>query len=1343
VNWCRFFCFIILVLIGSVARDVYAYNQSPDLRVVQSDGNGLILEYKPQYEKSDTITNDGITYIRFQVANTVVEGSSRSGAPEIYGRMCPVQCPGEVGNRVEVISADYEDVTNILLAPVPTMRKDNVDFLHIFKTDPKEYSVSGFVPSELVRFDHIGETRGIILGNLWIASYQYNPILRTVRKYKRIVVSIHFGPASRTLVNSDNLTRGIAINESPGLKQQKTVSPRRIASIQNGLLASGSWFRFPVTVDGIYKLTGQALLNAGIPATVDPNTIQIYGNGGYEVPMSVTDYYPSDLRENAIYVHDGGSAEKLDAADYIIFFGKGTRGWNYSSSDKQYHHYLNHYTETNFYWLTYGQGVHKAMPAMPVISDPSPYQLTSLDSKFVHEDEKINILSSGLEWLGVPMNPGDQILYMSSLPGLDPSRPINYRFHVGASSSETSTITLSEHGSQLGTPVFLPGTTIGDDGSPQLTDAVVQYSLMPNFNDRQSQIRVSYVTSNPGGSGYLDWFELFYGIKPSAQNDLAVFSIPDTAANVLCAIDGFSGSAVFVFDVTAYDSVTVNTNPQRVADSCIFQIVGTPGTRREIYAVGQSGYKFPGSLTSVANQNLHGDTSQADEIIIANSDIIPAAQRLQTYREHSAPLPLRVKVVDVNQIYNEFGGGLLSPGAIRNYLRYVYTNWSSPPAYAFLFGTGTFDYREILGSHIAGVPAWETDESSIPIYSYATDDDFTIFTTSDRVNMGTGRLTPRSIQEANVMVDKIIEYETRSQKDSWKIRTTFVADDALAGVGLDGRLQNDGTIHLNHAENVEKVLPSLFEQIKIYEFSYPTVYSASGRRKPDVNKAIVNQINEGTMLLNYSGHGNPDLWSHEHIFVRETDFPLLTNKGRYFFLIAATCNFSEFDGLDQPSGGEVLVSMPNAGAISVFSATRAVEEPYNEANNIAFAQQLFQTDQYGRVLPVRLGDVVYRTKQGYAFEDITNDRKYFLLGDPALSIGFPSMFASIDSIDHHPGTQVSQLHALGKTSIDATVRDSVLQPVSGYSGSAQVVVYDADQTVQLNDPDAGLITFKTEGGALFRGSQTVSGGSLVANFIVPKDISYGNDFGRIRAYFSNSSIDGAGYSTNITFGGVDSSAPVDTKGPDIRLYLDNRGFRPGDIVSATPLLISDLSDSSGINTSGSGVGHRLEMWLDDNAQSVDLSTYYQTDQNTYTRGTIQYPLGALSQGSHKVRLRGWDTYNNSSTVETIFEVVNGAGLQLNNIYNFPNPFRTSTFFTFQHNQVVPIDAEVKIFTVAGRLIQSLKLNDIVTQFVQIPWDGRDREGDVIANGVYLYKIIASTQDHRFTTEALGKMSVER
>ncbi len=1333
---------ILLLLAGSLIVSLAEARQTEgsDVRILQSSASGITLEYRPAFARPESLKVGGALFIRPNVAHASVLDTLRPGSPELALRRCLLRFPGSTGNSVELLASEYEDVQGISLLPRGSMRRDSVGAKQVYAPDRNAYAAAGFFPSPAAALEGIRERRGVFLGSVLLAPFQYNPSAKILRRYTRLVVSVRFGSTEPVTVPSDAMTKNLALNDQQFQQAGPAPVRRRPMAVTNSVLATGPWYKFTVTDEGMYKITGQELLNLGVPSTTDPSTIRIFGNGGFEPPMGVGDPYPDDLRENAVYVSDGGVPGALDAGDYVVFYGKAASGWTYDGLGKTFHHYVNRFASTNVYWLTYGGVRNKAMAVMPVVADPAAIPVTSLDCKVFREDEKVNLLSSGLEWLGPTMNSGDQMVYVSELTGLDHSRPIIYRFHLGASSNSQSIFSIAEHGSALGGQVVLAGTILGDDFSPQLIDAYIQRTQVPVFTDNQSQIRLSFVTVGIGGNGFLDWYELLYGRLPRAAGDLLSFSVPDSAANFAYALNGFSAGTVTLFDVSQYDSVTVQAGLQRSADTCFFQISGTPGNARQLYVVGPGGYKSVGSFQQVANQNLHGDPAEVANIIITDADLRSAADRLKSYREQSAPRPLSTKVVDVAQIYNEFGGGLLSPVAIRNYLRYVFSAWQNPPQYVLLFGSGSFDYRGILAGQAEGVPPWETEESFLPIFSYATDDAFAVFSSAGQVNMGVGRLTAESPAEANAIVDKIIEYETRPQEDPWKIRVTMVADDALAGVLPNGTVENDGTTHLDHAENVARQILPLFEKRKIYLFNYPTEYTPAGRRKPDVNRAIVGQINEGTLLVNYSGHGNPDLWAHEHVFVRETDFPLLANKGKYFFLVAATCNYSAFDALSERSSGEVLVLMPNAGSIAVFSATRAVISFYNEALNDELFHQLFRTDASGRLLPERLGEIVFRTKQTYTGE---NDQKFFLLGDPAMTIDFPPMFAQVDSINHLPATQTAQLKALGKATMQGSVRDSALQPISSYAGSAQVVVYDADQTVQLNDPDAGLITYKTAGSVLFRGTQSVSGGTIGTSFIVPKDISYGNDFGRVTLYFWNASSDGAGYSTNFTVGGTDSTAPPDTKGPDIRLFIDTRSFRPGDIVSASPVLIADLTDSSGINTSGSGVGHRLEMWLDESPQSTDVSAFYQTKPNTYQEGTIQFALGPMANGSHKLRLRAWDTYNNPSMSETIFNVVTGSGLQLDKVYTIPNPVRQSTFFTFEHNQVVPIEAEVKIFTVAGRLIQTIRQDNLTTQFVRIPWDGRDRDGDLLANGVYLYKILASTEDGRFSAEATGKLSIEK
>jgi len=1315
-----------------------AFSQSGDVKILQSDRNGITIQYLPQLRPPSTVTSGAEQFVRYDFGGGRLRARQHSGYPELPERDVCLRLTASTGNTVEVLSADYEDIRGVTLAPVPDVHRDNMDGIRSYRLDPAAYSIAEFVPAAVASIVNAGETRGIVLGDLSISPLQYNAASRTLRRFSRIVVRVNFAPSRAQGPPGDALTKGVAINDQ-AFTGSVSIAARQ-AVLANSVLSSGIWFRFPIPADGMYKLTGQVLLAAGIPSGVDPRTIRIFGNGGYELPGDPASASIDDLLESAVFVNDAGTMGTLDPNDYIVFYGKGTRGWKYNPASRTFGHYLNHFTETDYYWLTFGNGPSRPMALVPSLNQqPVPAPSTVLGKVF-REDDRVNLLSSGLEWLGPPLTNGDEMTDVLGTPGVDTSQLVQYRFHLGAQSNSFSTFTISEHGVQLGSSVGINRTDVGNEFARQLVDAFVNRSLLPSFSDERSQLRFSYSTSSSGGTGYVDWYEVFYQRKLKAVNDLFSFHTLDTSAIVEYDVTGMSGGPVSVFDVTRFDSAAVISNPRISADTCSFQIQLAAGSAKELYVVGQNGYMTPGPLTRVANQNLHGDPTEADEVIITHSDFAPAAQRLKAFRDQQPGRPVRTLVADVDMIYNEFGGGLPSPAAIRNYLRYLYNNWSKPPLYALLFGDGDYDYRRIIATGPNWIPAWETAESYDPLYSYASDDDFVILGNTSRVGLGVGRLTARSLEEANVMVDKIIEYESGPVDDPWKIRVTFVADDALAGSQPNGTIENDYSIHVAHAEAVALEVPALFELKKIYEFEFPTVFTPEGRRKPTVNAAIENQVNQGTLILNYSGHGNPHLWAHEHVLVKETDFSQFHNKGKYFFLVAATCNFSAFDQVNEQSGGEVLQAMPGAGAIATLSATRPVYAAQNRALNDTLFRYLFQLGPTGRVLPQRLGDVVYRTKQLLVSD---NDRKYFLLGDPAVSIAFPRLFATVDSINHQSLTLPVQLQALSRSSVSATVRDTASSGILNVSGAAQIVVNDAIRTVSINDPDAGLVTWRTGGSVLFRGDQSVNSGLISSSFVVPKDISYGNDFGRITIYFWNAATDGVGYTTNVRVGGSDSTAVADSAGPVMQLYLDSRGFRPGDVVSASPTLIADLSDASGINTSGAGVGHRLEAWLDDQAQSVDLSDYYRSKPNTYQEGTVDYQFGTLASGSHKLRMRAWDTYNNSSTKETVFDVLTGSGLNVSNVYNFPNPFASSTLFTFQQNQVVSIDSEIKIYTVAGRLVQSLKKDNIIAHFVEIPWDGRDKEGDALANGVYLYKLIARTQDGRFSSEVLGKLSILR
>jgi hypothetical protein len=1316
---------VLMSLTGNVLA-AYHPDEEDDVKIIQSDASGFVMEYHPQFSSTPSVVYDGKEYYNVLFEGAVLDESVGAGSPALYYRTVVVRFPGSKNNSLEIVNVGYEDLSNVLVSPVPELLEDSISLKKKYSLNERAYSSTVFVPAQVAHLLNVGETRGVFLGSVRLYPYQYMSGLKKLRKYNRIVVRVNFGAAEQPTTLPDDLVKNIAINSSGFTMKEREVSPRTASVFRNSVLASGEWFKFPVTEEGMYKLSGQVLLAAGIPASVDPRTIKIYGNGGFELPLSPVAPAADDLLENAIYSFDARGNHQLDPEDYIIFFAKGTRGWTYHPTTKTFSHYINRYAETNYYWLTYGGALAKQMTPVPSSVLPTEYRPTTVGGKLFREDEKINILNSGLEWLGQVFSSGTSMTYIHSLPGVDTSQPIQYKFRLGARSSTSSTFTIDDHGTQI-VNVGLGSTLIGNYNDRQIKDATVQRSILPTFiQDNYLRLRFTFTTTGAGGTGYLDWYEVHYARFLNAQNDELSFHTKDTSAIAEYSVNGFSSNQILVFDVTRFDSVLLLTNVRTDANRCMFRTELLEGTAKQFYVVGENGFRTPSPLTRVPNQNLHGDTTEVDYIIVTHSDFFSAAQRLKTHRERPGADRLRTRVVEVDQVYNEFGGGLSSPMAIRNYLKYVYTNQTVPPKYVLLFGDGDFDYKRIITSGPNWIPPFETPESFDLIYSYATDDEFAYVNSSQRVQMSVGRLCVRSLSEAAAIVEKIIEYETNPVRDPWKVRVTLVADDGLTSEG------NDGVIHTEDSELLSRLVPSLFELKKIYLYQYPTTYTSTGRRKPGVNRDIISQINEGTLVLNFTGHGNPRLWTHEQVFVRETDFSQLQNSRKYFFLVAATCNFSDFDKTGEQSGGELLVTMPNAGAIGVFSATRAVYQNPNRYLNQDLYRELFRQSADGSLIPLRVGDAVFKVKQSYRSFD--NDRKYFLLGDPALRFALPKAFVTVDSIDHQSGTQTVTLGALRRVRMIGTVQDSTQQ-----TGTAAVVVYDADKSFTI--VDGRPLNVMMNGDVIFRGEHNVRNGSLVSNFIVPKDISYSNNNGRVTVYFWNDATDGAGYTRNIIIGGTDTTAPPDTKGPQIQLYLDSRSFRMGDVVSSTPMLIADLFDSSGINTSNAGVGHRIEAWLDNSSQSIDLTNFYKSKIDTYQEGTIEYRLNGLSEGSHRLLLRAWDTYNNSSTTETIFDVGTSVGLQVFNVHNYPNPFSSYTVFTFEHNQPSAVDAEVKIYTVSGRLIQSLHRFSIVEKVGKIMWDGRDRDGDAIANGVYLYKVIVRTSDGRFANETINKLSV--
>ncbi|MGZ8551431.1 MAG: type IX secretion system sortase PorU, partial [Chitinophagaceae bacterium] len=360
--------------------------------------------------------------------------------------------------------------------------------------------------------------------------------------------------------------------------------------------------------------------------------------------------------------------------------------------------------------------------------------------------------------------------------------------------------------------------------------------------------------------------------------------------------------------------------------------------------------------------------------------------------------------------------------------------------------------------------------------------------------------------------------------------------------------------------------------------------------------------------------------------------------------------------------------------------------------------------------------------------DITNNRKFTLLGDPALTLGFPENKVSISKVNGLPASTMDTLRAMEKVEIEGIVTDHQGNLLIGFEGQVYPVLFDKIQTIQTlaNDPGSASTPVQVQNNIVFKGKASVNQGRFIFSFKVPKDINFQFGHGRLSLYATDSIKDGNGLFSNFIIGGAGLSPVNDQEGPLIRPYLNDELFVNAGITNEHPVLIVKLADSSGINTTRTGIGHELVATLDnDNRQYFILNDYYQADLDSYQQGTVRFQIPGLLPGPHSVKIKAWDVLNNSSEAVLDFTVAKDEELELSHVLNYPNPFTTSTSFWFEHNKPGQmLQVQVQIMSLTGRVIKTIS-RELLTdgnRSVEIHWDGRDDYGDRPGRGVYFYRL---------------------
>ncbi|MBI5730311.1 MAG: type IX secretion system sortase PorU [Ignavibacteriales bacterium] len=1316
----KFFLVILFFVLNLTAN-------AQDLRILSSDRTSIIIEYRPIYKDTITISTSGNSFIKLNLLGGYIENITKSGLPQIPVREINVGVPSELGNTIQILSADYSTL-NGQYVPVPQLRKDSLSSVENYIVGDK---YSNFSAPDIAAFGEYGLVRNLPVQSIKIHPVIFDVSSNVIKIYKKIVIKISFAssPSNRELIE-DNTFQSVVLNWETA--KNWGISDKKLFKTSASVLAAGDWFRFEAPDEGIYKIDRTFLQAIGIDviaADFNPRTIKIYNNGGYPLPEDLSKSNNQGLIENAITVF-GEEDGRFDTNDYILFYGRPQEFWEYSSSAKNIVRIKQPYSKKNYYWLTYGGTNGKRISNKLSTNAANAYQQTSTLAFNSLDKDIVNIGRSGRDYFGDLLdNSSKNKTYLTTLSGIVPSSIIKYNFRVANASTDAFTFSVEESGNQIYS-AYVSGIYRYVFGIENIGAAVYGGQL----SDERSNLKFSINTSSSSASLYIDYFEIAYQRQLKSVSDYLLLFSKDTTAAIGYTLSNFSNSSIQTYDVTDHANVKNISNAIISGGQFKFQSAEISGKVSRYLAVTSTAYRTPINGVKITNSNIRGNLAGSEMIVITAKDFKTQAERYAAYRSNQSPYKLSTQIFYVDEILNEFSCGSLDPTAIRDFLKFAYENWQLKPFYVLLLGDGDYDYLNIEKLNKNFVPVYETAESLYEISSYPTDDYYARISGNDKRNdIAIGRSNIQTAAEADVVVDKIIKYETGLEKGLWRNNITLVADDGPQEVGYD-----DGSLHTSQSENLANIrIPKYFDLDKIYLAAYPTVYTGLGRRKPEVNKAIINAINNGTLVINYVGHGNPGVWAHESVFERTASIPQLKNPN-YFFLTAATCDFGKYDDPTEQSSTEILMNKKDAGAIAAFSAARVVYSDSNARINDSLYSCLFRAREIGN-LPIRIGKAYLLAKQFLAQE---NDEKFHLFGDPALRLDEPLNPTSIDSVNSKSLKSVVQVNALGSVKIKGTVRNTN-GTLTQYNGDAIISMYDSERSLYLKEMDYSVTM---QGGLIFRGKTSVTNSEFQTEFVVPKDISYENKNGKIVAYIANNTTDGVGYSTNVIVGGTNPDAVNDGKGPEISIYFDDITYESSYLVNPDFTLIAKLSDRTGLNTTGTGIGHKLEAILnDDETNSIDLTNSFIGDLNSGGKsGLIKYKFTGMTPGDYKIKVKAWDVFNNFSSQEANFSVLSSdKGIVLRDVVNYPNPFSSNTTFTFQHNVASAINVKIKIYTIAGRLIKQIEQSNILDKFVRIDWDGRDADENQIANSTYLYKLIVESVDGKYKDNVLGKLAVIR
>lgn len=1084
------------------------------------------------------------------------------------------------------------------------------------------------------------------------------------------------------------------------------------------VLNSGKWVKIQVAEDGIYKLTAADLKKMGFS---NLDKVAVYGYGGWPLDEDFSTTYIDDVPEVAVW----------RSADYLLFYGKGPRKWEYSSSDKSFIHTNNPYSNYGYYFVTEKETTGRTMEKAASAAGAT-LQVTTFDDYVLHEEELVSVNSSGRELYGESFTSTLSRDFTISVPGITNDEG---KATLSFISRGNGTITMNVDGNALiSGSVSVP--------SDEYEVARELYRERAWMADKGETVKVNIGYSTTGHKNvHLNYFRLQMKRQLKVYDNYTFFRSLSARGNASRFVIQGADASTLVFDVT--DGV----NPQQMETSLngteLSFSIPASASLREFVVVKPSQIKAPVTVGEVANQNLHA-LPQQDMIIIAQPNFTTQAERLA--EAHRTKDNLTVRVVTPESIYNEFSSGTPDATAYRRFMKMFYdrkTSEADAPKYLLLFGDGSFDNRKLTSAwksvDMSNMLLTYQTENSLSSQSYVIDDYFGFLDDADnkkslqnkKLCLGIGRFPIRTVEQATQMVDKVISYMENKNTGSWKNNLCFMADD---GSNTDGFM----TEHMEFADQLAGYVESEHPEFlvnKLYYDAYKKDMTAG--TYPDVRSGLQKLLKDGLLLFNYTGHGGTTALSDEKVLT-QTDI----NQFTYTHLpvwVTATCDFTRFDDLNTSAGEDVFLNK-SSGGIALFTTVRVAYSRPNFPINDNVIRNLFERNNGRRRT---LGEVMQATKNTLSS---VYKLGFCLIGDPAVKMAYPEFGMKVTTVNGQSvdGNSIS-FKALEKITVEGEVLDVSGQLVTDFTGIVNPTVKDSKVTVTClknsNKDDSPAFTFTDYPNTIFIGNDSVRNGKFSFTFTVPKDISYSNLQGKMNLYAvdTESGNEAQGNFDNFIVGGTSDTAETDTIGPEIRaLYLNDTTFVDGGQVNTTPYFVAELWDKSGVNITGSSVGHDMMLVIDESTVlSYNLNSYYELLPGEDGTGIVKFPIPALEPGKHTAEFWVWDILNNSTVRTFTFEVVEGLKPFLFDVIATPGIAREQVTFHLMHNRPESrMRVGIMVYDLAGRQLWKHEESGTSGLFENytVSWD-LTSGGARMRPGVYIYRAAISTDNSKDATKA--------